>query len=229
MMLRHLRLHAVSQVLEAGCGPGTALPDLREWVGPSGRIVGLDPTLALVAEARARAVGTPQASYDVGDIRQIARPDESFDAAFCDKILVHVAPVPQALGELVRVTRRGGRVGAVEWYSQGMIVAADYGLARRVIDGSASAGALNPMAPLELESLLAGAGLQEIESGSVVAETREYLPSLKLMLQRRVQQAIDFGAISATEGDGFLGELDARGAEGRFYWAAIVRWAAGTR
>jgi SAM-dependent methyltransferase len=51
-MLRHLRLHAVSHVLEAGCGPGTALPDLREWVGPSGRIVGLDPTLALVAEAQ---------------------------------------------------------------------------------------------------------------------------------------------------------------------------------
>jgi SAM-dependent methyltransferase len=228
-MLRHLRLHAVSHVLEAGCGPGTALPDLREWVGPSGRIVGLDPTLALVAEARARAAGTPQASYDVGDIRQIARPDESFDAAFCDKILVHVSPVPQAVSELVRVTRRGGRVGTVEWYSQGMSVAADYGLARRVIDGSASAGALNPMVPLELESVLAGAGLQEIESGSVVAETRQYLPSLKLMLHRRVQQAIESGAISAADGDTFLRELDARDAEERFFWAAIVRWAAGTR
>jgi ubiquinone/menaquinone biosynthesis C-methylase UbiE len=228
-MLRHLRLHAASHVVEAGCGPGTALPDLCEWVGAGGRIVGLDPTLVLVAEARARAAGTPQAAYEVGDIRQIARPDGSFDAAFCDKILVHVSPVPQAVNELVRVTRRGGRVGVVEWYSQGMSVAADYGLARRVIDGSASAGALNPMVPLELEPVLAGAGLHEIESGSVVAETRQYLPSLKLMLQRRVQQATDFGAISTTEGAEFLRELDARGAEGRFFWGAIVRWAAGTK
>jgi demethylmenaquinone methyltransferase/2-methoxy-6-polyprenyl-1,4-benzoquinol methylase/phosphoethanolamine N-methyltransferase len=228
-MLRHLRLQAASRVIEAGCGPGTALADLREWIGPGGRIEGLDPTLALVAEARARAAGTPQATYDVGDIRQIKRADESFDAAFCDKILVHVAPVPEALGELVRVTRRGGRVGAVEWYSQGMVVAAEYGLARRVIDGSASAGALNPMVPVELESLLAGAGLNEIESGSVVAETRQYLPSLKLMLQRRVQQAIDAGAVSTGEGAEFLRELETRDAEGRFYWAAIVRWAAGTK
>jgi hypothetical protein len=110
-----------------------------------------------------------------------------------------------------------------------MSIAADYGLARRVIDGSASAGALNSMVPLELESVLAGAGLHEIESGSVVAEARRYLPSLKLMLQRRVQQAIDSGAVSTGDGDTFLRELEARDAEGRFFWGAIVRWAVGTR
>lgn len=230
-MLGHLGLHATSHVLEAGSGPGTALADLLEWVGPGGRITGLDPTRALVGLAveRAREAGAGQARYDVGDIRQIGQPDDSFDAAFCDKILVHVAPVSQAIGELVRVTRHGGRVGAVEWYSQGMTIAADYVLTRRIMDGSAPAGALNPMAPLELEALFADAGLQSVASGSVVAESRQFLPSLKMMLQRRVQQAVELGAISAETGAEWLQELELRAAQGRFYWAAIVRWAVGIK
>src|SRR5580704_1141376 len=73
-LLGHLGLHVTSQVLEAGSGPGTALPDLVEWVGPTGRIVGIDPTRALVALAqeRAREARAPQAAYHVGDIREVA-------------------------------------------------------------------------------------------------------------------------------------------------------------
>ena len=227
----HLGLRTTSKVLEAGCGPGTALADLLPWIGSGGQIVGIDPTRALVAEAkeRARKAGVPQATYFVGDIRQIDRPDNVFDAAFCDKILVHVGPVSQAIGEMVRVTRPGGRVGAVEWFSQGMMIAADYGLTRQVLDGSAPAGALNPMAPIELESLFADAGLHHIEAGSIVAESRQYLPSLQVMLQRRVQQAVELAALSAEAGSAWLDELASRAARGTFYWAALVRWASGAK
>ena len=227
----HLGLHATSQVLEAGSGPGTALPDLLEWVGRGGRIVGIDPTRTLVAKAQERAheARASHAAYDVGDIRQIDWPDGTFDVAFCDKILVHVGPVSQAIAELVRVTRVGGRVGAVEWFSQGMMIAADYALTRQVLDGSAPAGALNPMAPLELEHLLGEAGLRQIQAGSVVAQSSRYLPSLKVMLERRVQHAVDLGAITTEAGAGWLQELESRDARGRFYWAALVRWAAGAK
>ncbi|HUL75347.1 MAG TPA: methyltransferase domain-containing protein [Vicinamibacterales bacterium] len=230
-LLRHLGLRATSHVLEAGSGPGTALPDLVEHVGPEGRIVGIDPTRALVAQAseRARATGASQATYDVGDIRRIPFPDGAFDAAFCDKILVHVSPVSQAIAELARVTRRGGRVGAVEWFAQGMVLAADYAVTRQVLDGSAPAGALNPMTPLELESHFATAGLESIESGTIVAESRQFLPSLRIMLERRVQQATDLGALTADAGAAWLRDLETRAAHGRFYWAALVRWAAGVK
>jgi SAM-dependent methyltransferase len=227
----HLGLRATSHVLEAGCGPGTALADLLPWIGSGGRIVGIDPTRALVAEAeeRARKAGVSQTTYLVGDIRQIDQPDNVFDAAFCDKILVHVGPVSQAIAEMVRVTRPGGRVGAVEWFSQGMMIAADYSLTRQVLDGSAPAGALNPLAPIELESLFADAGLHHLEAGSIVSESRQYLPSLQVMLKRRVEQAVELAALSADAGRAWLDELDARAVRGRFYWAALVRWAAGTK
>jgi ubiquinone/menaquinone biosynthesis C-methylase UbiE len=230
-MIAHLGLTRSSRVLEAGCGPGTALPDLVEHVGPEGRIIGIDPTRALVveAESRARTAGVKHVSYAVGDIREIAQPDGSVDAAFCDKILVHVSPIATALAELARVTRRGGRVGAVEWFSQGMSIAADYALTRQVLDGSAPAGALNPLAPLQLDRHFADAGLRDIESGSLLAESRRMLPGLQIMLRRRVAQAIELGAISTGAGDAWLTELSARDLKGEFYWAAIVRFAVGTR
>jgi len=230
-MIARLGLTRTSRVLEAGCGPGTALPDLLEHIGPDGRIIGIDPTQALIveADARARAAGVTQVNYAVGDIREIARPDASVDAAFCDKILVHVSPISAALSELARVTRKDGRVGAVEWFSQGMTIAADYALTRQVLEGSAPAGALNPLAPLDLERHFAHAGLRDIESGSVLAESRRFLPGLQIMLKRRVAQAIEPGAIGADAGEAWLGELAAREARGEFYWAAIVRWAVGTR
>jgi SAM-dependent methyltransferase len=230
-MIRHLGLAAGSKVLEAGSGPGTALTDLLDYVGPTGRIVGLDPTKALVEQARERATTARigHVTYDVGDIREIASPDASFDAAFCDKILVHVSPVGQAVSELARVTRPGGRVGAVEWFSQGMMIAADYATTRQVLEGSAPLGALNPMAALDLERILAAAGLNEIDSGSVVAETRQFLPSLKIMLERRVQQAVSLNAITESAGAGWLRELHDRDARGEFYWAALVRWAVGRK
>lgn len=230
-LLRQLQLRPTSHVLEGGSGPGTALPDLLELVGPQGRIVGIDPTRGLVDEARARAhaAGASHATYEVGDIREIPQPDGAFDAAFCDKILTHVGPVERAIAELARVTRRGGRVGAVEWFSQGMVIAADYARTRQVLDGSAPQGALNPTVPLELEQLFAASGLTDVTGGTVLTESRDFLPSLQTMLQRRVQQAIDLGATTADTGAAWLAELHARQARGQFYWAALVRWAVGTK
>ena len=110
-----------------------------------------------------------------------------------------------------------------------VVAAADYVLTRRIMDGSAPAGALNPMVPLELEHRLADAGLQHIDAGSVVAETHQYLPSLKVMLSRRVQQAVELGAVTAAAGAEWLQDLEARDTAGRFFWAALVRWAVGTK
>jgi ubiquinone/menaquinone biosynthesis C-methylase UbiE len=231
-MLRKLNLQPSSRVLEAGCGPGTALPDLLELIGPGGEITGIDPTRALiaVAEQRAQELGAQQVSYEVGDIRELKFADGSFDATFCDKILLHVGPVEQAVAEMVRVTRSGGRVGAVEWYSQGMTInTSDYALTRRIMDGSFPVAAYNPNVALEIEYWLRGAGLREVGGGSLMAESLQFMPSLKAMLTRRVQQATEQGAIEPSAGDAWLRELEERDAAGHFYWCGLVRFAVGVK
>jgi len=231
-MLEMLALRPTSRVLEAGCGPGTALPDLLEIIGPEGHITGIDPTASLVEIARQRAseMKARQVDYRVGDIRNLEFTDGSFDATFCDKILLHVGPVSQAVAEMVRVTRHGGRVGAVEWYSQGMMVnAADYSLTRKIMDGSAPVATYNPNVALELERLFTEAGLREVSAASFLAESFQFSPSLKAILTRRAQQAVELGAVERGDADRWLDELIERDAQQRFYWAALVRYAVGMK
>jgi ubiquinone/menaquinone biosynthesis C-methylase UbiE len=116
-LLQNLGLSRQSSLVEGGCGCGTSLPDILSIIGSGGRVVGLDPTKAFLDTARLRAakLGASGASYQLGDIRSMPVKDGEFDAAFCDKVLIHAGPPLAALSEMARVTRAGGRVGAVEW------------------------------------------------------------------------------------------------------------------
>jgi ubiquinone/menaquinone biosynthesis C-methylase UbiE len=82
-----LALHAGEAALEVGCGTGVFLPLLAEAVGDSGRVVGLD--LALAA-------------------------DDSFDAAHCDRVLMHLEDPLAVLREMRRVVKPGGRIVVAE-------------------------------------------------------------------------------------------------------------------
>ena len=50
-----LRLRPGALVLDIGCGTGLNIPLLREAVGPAGRIVGVDASANMLAQARAKA------------------------------------------------------------------------------------------------------------------------------------------------------------------------------
>lgn len=114
-MVHQLGHAPASRVLEGGCGTGAARADLAEVVRARGQIVGVDPTTAFIAPARrwAAQAGIVNAVYQTGDVRSLPFADASFDAALCDKVLIHVGPPGAVLGELVRVTKPGA--GRVPW------------------------------------------------------------------------------------------------------------------
>ena len=59
-------------VLEVGCGPGTDVFEMAHIVGTAGRLVGVDASEAMIAEARHRA-GERQiaATFEVGDVEAL--------------------------------------------------------------------------------------------------------------------------------------------------------------
>lgn len=96
-------------VLDVGCGTGRALPPLREAVGPTGRVVGLDATPEMLAEAKRLGRGTAAALL-LGDGRRLPLPDAALDAVFAGGFIPHLVDPTVGLAELARVTRRGGRL-----------------------------------------------------------------------------------------------------------------------
>jgi SAM-dependent methyltransferase len=228
-VLKGLRLGPGARVLDAGCGTGVALPDLLA-AGPGVRVDGVDPTAAFIELARARAARLGAAAgYEVGDIRALPYPDGAFDGAFCEKVLLHVGPARAALGELVRVTRPGGRVGAVEWCpffglsARGELAAAfNDGLRRAVYDYWVGPN---------LARHLAAAGLVEVETFLYVGQARSLgaHPFWRAFLLEQLPLFAHAGLIPEAAAGELAAELEGLDRQGLFWASFTVFGAVGTR
>jgi len=105
----HLRVGA--HILEIGCGMGaqTFAGGLHEALGPTGHLVGLDPSIRMIERARenARARGAANVEFIQARAEAIPFTDRSFDAAVGVGFIPYTQG-PRALAEMVRVTRPNG-------------------------------------------------------------------------------------------------------------------------
>ena len=100
-----------TELLDVGCGPGTITADLARAVAP-GRVVGIDSSAEVIAEARGRASGVPGLTFEVADLFALPFDDATFDVVHAHQVLQHVADPVGALVEMRRVCRPGGLVAA---------------------------------------------------------------------------------------------------------------------
>lgn len=110
-----LDLKPGQRVVEVGCGSGVFLPRLAERVGPGGSVTAIDHSAVLVEEARTRVSGsiTP-VSLHVAGAHKLPFAEGSFDAAHCERVLMHLDDPTAAIREMRRVVRPGGFVVAAE-------------------------------------------------------------------------------------------------------------------
>ncbi|MFI5529680.1 class I SAM-dependent DNA methyltransferase [Kitasatospora sp. NPDC051853] len=94
-------------VLDAGCGTGRALPLLRAAVGPTGRVVGVDLTPEMLAEATAHPGVDALA---VADCTRLPLPDAVADLVLAAGLLPNLPDPATGLREFARITRPGGRL-----------------------------------------------------------------------------------------------------------------------
>jgi ubiquinone/menaquinone biosynthesis C-methylase UbiE len=97
-----------ARVLEAGCGTGMILKELRTMAAHA---VGLDLSTGMLRKARARGLDVVH-----GSITDLPFADGEFDLACSFKVLAHVEHIERALAEMARVVRPGGHVVA-EFYN----------------------------------------------------------------------------------------------------------------
>ena len=94
-------------VLDVGCGTGAATEAALERTGPDGRVAGVDPKDEMLDVARSKDV--PIAWY-AGSAEALPLPDGAFDAVISQFAFMFFENPPQALREMVRVLRPGGRI-----------------------------------------------------------------------------------------------------------------------
>jgi SAM-dependent methyltransferase len=135
-------------VLEVGCGTGLILERLARTAR---RAEGIDLSPGMLEKARSRGLTVREASATA-----LPYPDAQFDLVVSFKVLAHVPHLEQALGEMARVCRPGGRVLA-ELYNPWSLrfLAKRLGGPGKISDGRSEADVYTRWdAPHRLRSLL---------------------------------------------------------------------------
>jgi SAM-dependent methyltransferase len=100
------------RILEIGPGTGYYSLPVAEWIGSSGRLELFDLQQEMLDHAlrEARTAGLENVTGTQGDARSLPYEDGRFDSAYLVTVLGEIPDQQQALGELARVVRPGGRL-----------------------------------------------------------------------------------------------------------------------
>ncbi|MDO9313978.1 MAG: methyltransferase domain-containing protein [Burkholderiaceae bacterium] len=105
------------QVLDLACGSGHVTLQAADSVGAQGHVLGVDLSQRMVdtASRRARAQPTAPVAFARMDAQQLALPDAQFDVVLCSLGLMYLPDPAQAVREMRRVLRPGGRLVLSVW------------------------------------------------------------------------------------------------------------------
>ncbi|WP_327710854.1 class I SAM-dependent methyltransferase [Streptomyces sp. NBC_00464] len=156
---------AGTRLLDVGCGSGSVTVAA---VGRGAVVRAVDAEAGMVAATRRAAPGV---EVRTGTLPQLPYPDGEFDAVVANFVLNHVGRPLEALVELRRITRPGGRIAVTIWQ-------APYAPGQALIGRAAAAAGLTrpdwlatvdeehnfPRTPDGLGALLTSAGLGDVRS-----------------------------------------------------------------
>ena len=106
------RVEPGSVVLDLGCGAGTDLLIAAQMTGPSGRVIGVDMTPAMLerAHANAQQMGFKNVELQSSLIESLPLEDASVDIVISNGVIDLVPDKDAVFDEIDRVLRPGGRL-----------------------------------------------------------------------------------------------------------------------
>jgi ubiquinone/menaquinone biosynthesis C-methylase UbiE len=120
LMARRWKLAEACSLADIGCGLCHWSRLLYPYLRKPARFAGVDREERWVNEGKAKSlqyfpdVASELLSFARGDATSIPLPDDSFDVATCQTVLMHLDEPQRALSEMIRVLRPGGLLICVE-------------------------------------------------------------------------------------------------------------------
>jgi ubiquinone/menaquinone biosynthesis C-methylase UbiE len=227
-LIDRLGLSEGSSVIDVGCGFGDDAAEMARRVGADGRVVGVDVSQSMIAEARRRhPEPVAQLSWRVADAVDLPFEDHGFDACGAATVLQHVSDPASVVQEMTRVVRPGGRIAVLEFdHATTFLDSPDGDTTRLICDGATEAFVQGRMGR-QLPRLLHQAGLLDVS-----VEPTTVMGSLdigKLILGRHVDWLRDTGVLSSAVVDRWWGELAEADQAGVFTMGATTFLVTGTK
>lgn len=111
-LVEMLRIGEGARVLDVGTGTGVAARAASAAIGAQGVVVGIDPSLAMLGEAR-REGGTP--FYVAATAIDLPFRDGTFGHVTANFVLSHFKKYDTALFDILRVMAPGAKIGITAW------------------------------------------------------------------------------------------------------------------
>lgn len=144
-------------VVDLGSGAGMDLVLAAQKVGPTGRVIGVDMTEAMLERARANVAGLPQVELRRGIIEQLPVESGSVDWVISNCVINLSPEKGRVFAEIARVLKPGGRMRVSDIMAQGL---PDWVRRSEAFYSSCVGGALSEQEYLEG---LRAAGLEQAE------------------------------------------------------------------
>ena len=117
--MERLALKQGEHVLDVGCGCGHTSRDLAGRVGVSGRVLGVDVSDVMLADARARSAGLEQLDFLSADAQTHVFTEGVFDVLFSRFGVMFFSEPQAAFSNLFVALKPGGRLGFICWQEPG--------------------------------------------------------------------------------------------------------------
>ncbi|MCA0871149.1 methyltransferase domain-containing protein [Seohaeicola saemankumensis] len=208
-------------LLDLGCGQGLMTVDLARAVGPSGQVIGIDPSADMLEGARQACAGQDNVRLVEGGAGALPVADGTLDGAVSLQVFEYVPDIPAALEDLRSKLKSGGRlvIGDMQWDTFSLASDDPARMARMCRAWEQHVAA--PDVPAQLPALLDAAGFRLIEMRPLPYVSVTLRPdSLVFMLLHLMRgYARDNDLMPAAEADAWFAEQERRAAEGRFFFA----------
>ena len=205
-----LDLRPGQRVLEVGCGTGADAQAMAQRVSPGGRVIAVDGSRNMIAVAQQRAQGSSlPVEFQVADAHRLPFADDSFDASRADRIFMHLESPAQALSEMKRVTRRGGRVLIYEVDFETLTLDMPPRPQTRSIVNIWCDGFRNGWLGRHIPALFREAGLEDVHITPATLWLR-YPLAMQMVGPATVERACAAGALTPAEGEDWLRRLQQR-------------------
>jgi ubiquinone/menaquinone biosynthesis C-methylase UbiE len=212
------------RVLDVGCGTGGGVRALATRFPDVGKVVGIDKSETMVAEAQARtdAGACARVEFRVADAHDLPFPDASFDAAYSLRVFEIIGEPRRVLAEMVRVLRPGGRVVVngpdVDAWT---IDAADRDVTRKVLHHACD-HETNGWVGRQLPAWCKELGLADIHVAPVGICVTKFEPLYDLCLRAFAASATDAGVVTPEEVAGWVEDMKGRDRRGQFFSSQML-------
>jgi ubiquinone/menaquinone biosynthesis C-methylase UbiE len=209
-------------VLDVGCGPGDDVRAMAQIVGCNGKVVGVDNNEKMIAEVRRREAKTElSVEFCLCDAHQLSFGAGLFDRCHADRVFQHLEDPAQALGEVIRVTKPGGLIVAIEpdWETLALDVQ-DRAITRKIAHYICDQMVRNGWMGRQLPNLFKAYGLIEISVVARAVPLTDFVLADRLWgLRRNAERARKAGVISTSEAAGWIESLERASQTNRFFGA----------